>query len=145
MTSAMYLIIIGAFVLIDWYFIEIENNALNKPVMWGVRLAITLSFAGFDKHFELIEVLRYAFFLAFLFYAMFDYSLNLARGKPFFHKGGNWIDRLIPAGIPDLSFRIIGLLAAYIIYQYDFFLCMRTGIFESGFWDNVKICIHYMI
>jgi len=37
MTSAMYLIIIGAFVLIDWYFIEIENNALNKPVMWGIR------------------------------------------------------------------------------------------------------------
>ena len=141
----MYLIIIGAFVIIDYYFIEIEGNALNKPVMWIIRLAITLSFAGFDKHFELIEMLRYAFFLAFLFYALFDYSLNLARGKPFFHKGGNWIDRLIPAGIPDLSFKIIGVLSAYIIYQYDFFLCMRTGIFESGFWDNVKICMDYII
>ncbi len=144
MTSAMYLIIIGAFVLIDWYFIEIEGNALNKPVMWGVRLAITLSFAGFDKHFELIEVLRYAFFLAFLFYAMFDYSLNLARGKPFFHKGGNWIDRLIPAGIPDLSFKIIGLFASYIIYQYDFFLCLKVGLLESGFWDKVKFCMQLL-
>jgi hypothetical protein len=141
----MYLVIIGAFVLIDYYFIEMEGNALNKSVMWAIRLAVTLSFAGIDKSFQLMEVLRYAFFLAFFFYALFDYSLNLARGKPFFHKGENWIDRLIPAGIPDLSFKIIGLFASYIVYQYDFFFCMRTGILESGFGDNVKICLNLMI
>ena len=145
MQTLIYLAIIFTFALIDAYFIEVRDFEPDKRITWSVRLLVTVIFALVVKDFNVMYAARYTFFLAFLFYALFDYTLNMLRGKPFFHKGQNWIDKLIPAGWPDLSFKIIGLLASYMVYQYDFFNCLRTGIFEPGFINNIKHCLPLMI
>ena len=85
MSTLIYLLIIGLFISIDWFFIERRDTELNKPVMWLIRAVVTVLFALIAKGFNLLDSLLYVGFLAFLFYALFDYGLNLARGKPFVH------------------------------------------------------------
>ena len=145
MTTLLYLLIIAIFVAIDWFFIEKKDIELDKRIMWSVRILVAAIFAIVVKDFHWMPSLRYLLFLGFYFYFFFDYSLNIARGKPFFHKGDNFFDKLIPAGIPDLGFTIIGLIGSYIVYQTDFFRCLTVGILETGFWHDVKVCMDLMI
>ncbi|MCH8067791.1 MAG: hypothetical protein IID16_00755 [Candidatus Marinimicrobia bacterium] len=145
MSTLIYLLVIGTFVLIDWYFIERRETELNKPMTWSIRAVVTISFALLAKNFNLHESLLYACFLAFLFYSCFDYGLNLARGKPFFHKGKNPIDGIIPAGIPDLAFKMLTTGGMYIVYQWMFFDCVRLGPLEKGYIEELKWCWHLLI
>ena len=145
MITLIYLLVIGTFVLIDWYYIEQKDTEPNKPMMWLIRTVVTISFALLAKSFNVYESLRYLFFLAFFFYFFFDYSLNLARGKPFFHKGKNWIDGIIPGGIPDLAFKIITTGGMYIVYQWIFFDCVRLGPLEKGDIEELKWFWHLLI
>ena len=148
MITLIYLLVIGVFISIDWYFIERKDTELNKRVMWYVRAVVTISFALLAKSFNLIDSLLYVGFLAFLFYALFDYGLNLALGKSFWHKGQNPIDIKVPGGIPGLSIKIIGLLGSYAVYQYQFFLCLKVELFDlfkPEFWRDVKYCMELMI
>lgn len=135
-----YLLFIAISVAIDWYFIEKRNREPNKTMMWSIRAAVTVVFVFGKAHISMWAYVAYGFFLATLFYSLFDYSLNIARGKPFFHKGQNWIDRLVPAGFIDFGFKIILLSSAFAIYQYDFIDCLRIGILENGFWHDVMKC-----
>ena len=145
MSTLIYLLVIGVFIFVDWFFIERRDTEPNKPMMWLIRTVVTISFALLAKSFNLIESLLYVGFLAFLFYSCFDYGLNKARGKQFFHKGKNPIDGIIPGGIYDLSFKILSTGMTYIVYQYQFFLCLNFGLLESGFWGDVKFCWYLMI
>jgi hypothetical protein len=99
---------------------QIENKV--TPHRWLDHGRIALEFIGLaylNWHIGHDLSITAIYFIANLciFWFIFGYGLNIARGKPLGHLGKNFIDRL-EAKIPTLQFRLFikALLATYGVY-----------------------------
>lgn len=144
MKVIIYLLLILSFVKYDSFLIKIKGKSPNKKLGWTIRFLISSAYAIAWYGFSIYAV-RFALFIGAIFYLIFDYALNIICKKPFFHKNDGPIDRLIPEGLPDLSFKIIFFFTGLTIWQYDFFDCMRIGIFDRGFIDFFRSCSSLLI
>lgn len=126
MKDLIIVIAITAFIIIPleiWYDISrIQKGRNDKPLSTIVRLIliIGLSFALPGRFYSV------AFIIVGTYFLLFDFSINLARKKPFFYHGYNkkkwsydWLYNRIP---PQMELLIKGIVMYLAIYFYQIIL-----------------------
>ena len=108
MTIALVILVTIIFAYIDYEYFAAGYRFKDHTLRFILRAIVVLSMAS-----SITEALLFAC----LFYAVFDYSLNLFRGLPFLYVGSTaFSDKLFSGKYIQLGLKISLLILSIVIY-----------------------------
>lgn len=122
MTLLLLALVLTVDLLINWYLENKRNIRPNHFINWGIRAALGALIAYHDKGSDVNWLLKGLSYIP-IYWWVFDYGLNLLRGKPLMYLGDSVMDKL------EVKY-LQGWYPAFCMKSIIFIFCMLLVIFN---------------